>query len=515
MPRQVWVRPGQARNLVLRHHHASGAGLEGARNPPQAWAAACYPSTACIGVRFFAAPRIQASPWTIQAFNSGVSHKATPDGHPSTTCIGRRFVGSLHSQVALNGDGNSVRLESESNGAVLLGDSFCWNGISENLAEQDLEFLIRQARYRPSRKSLPRGQNRRPNEDGEWSCGTCGTFQPKDQFYKSRSAASGIDSICKTCTRHRQLLWSCTLRGNMLTLIRNAKGRARERGHICSLTLANLLDMLWDQRGKCFYSGVSLEYLRPHSHWRMSLERLDNQHGYSVGNVALVACEFNTFSSCQDSLEGKQGDAQWSKQKVLDVLKLRDAHLNEHVLGVMVEEARAKCRPSFDRTRPHCRSGAAGEWLCSKCHSVKAAIDFYHSRPKLRFCKGCDKAYQATYRRTLRGNVIRALCHARARSKGRNQVCTLSLDDILDMLLMQGGRCYYSGMPMECTIPKSHWRMSLERVDNENGYTKDNCVLVAREFNTSDFSRNRKNVIKVHGTAQWSRQKVQYVFGGK
>ena len=54
--------------------------------------------------------------------------------------------------------------------------------------------------------------------------------------------------------------------------------------------------------------------------------------------------------------------------------------------------------------------------------------------------------------------------------------------------------------------------MSLERLNNDLGYTVANCVLIAAEFNTGDFSRN-KNTIEVHGTAQWSKAKAECVWG--
>ena len=86
------------------------------------------------------------------------------------------------------------------------------------------------------------------------------------------------------------------------------------------------------------------------------------------------------------------------------------------------------------------------------------------------------------------------------------------LNDVLNMLREQGGRCYCSSVPLEYTFVHSDWRISLERLDNDTGYAKENCVLVACEFNTPDYSRN-KTPYEVHGTAQWSRAKVAYVWG--
>lgn len=101
---------------------------------------------------------------------------------------------------------------------------------------------------------------------------------------------------------------------------------------------------------------------------------------------------------------------------------------------------------------------------------------------------------------------------ARFRAARRGMECSVTCDDLLDLLLVQEGRCFYSGVPMECRLPNSHWRMSLERFDNGRGYVLGNIALVAAEFNTPDNSRNRGADI-VYGTAQWSRDKVEHVWG--
>ena len=69
----------------------------------------------------------------------------------------------------------------------------------------------------------------------------------------------------------------------------------------------------------------------------------------------------------------------------------------------------------------------------------------------------------------------------------------ISIDIILDKLLQQGGRCFYSGVPLNFREPWSDWFWSLERLDNDKGYTIENCVLVALGFNTA---------------AQWTRMKI-------
>ena len=116
------------------------------------------------------------------------------------------------------------------------------------------------------------------------------------------------------------------------------------------------------------------------------------------------------------------------------------------------------------------------------------------------------------YRSTLRGHLKTILSRAQRRSKLRGQECSVSFSTLLCMLERQQGRCFYSGVPLQYKELHTNWRLSLERLNNEVGYTEDNCVLIAVEFNTPDYSRNSA-VTEVFGTAQWSRAKVQHVWG--
>jgi hypothetical protein len=59
----------------------------------------------------------------------------------------------------------------------------------------------------------------------------------------------------------------------------------------------------------------------------------------------------------------------------------------------------------------------------------------------------------------------------------------LTLDELKEIFIKQGGRCAYSRKIMET---RGHWKMSLERVNPRKGYTKDNCVLICNCWNITD-----------------------------
>jgi hypothetical protein len=272
--------------------------------------------------------------------------------------------------------------------------------------------------------------------------------------------------------------------------------------------------MLWSQRGCCYYSNMPMEIKRPHHDWRMSLDRIDNSSGYTVDNCVLIANEFNTSDhSLNNAVSTVYGTAQWSRSKVSEVDRLRTLAVDLHALAEMVLQARS--RPRWKRTSPRTNqslvhnSSIAVERCCSNCGQSEPVVHFYSSLRR-RQCKPCLREKSRKYSNTLRGYCAQLLSGARHRSKLRHHDCTITRDDLLDMLLSQGGRCFYSGMPMECVLPNSHWRMSLERFDNKKGYMRDNCALIASEFNTPDHSHAA--VSKVHGTAQWSRSKVEMVW---
>eukprot|EP00438_Fugacium_kawagutii_P031700 Skav232929 [mRNA] locus=scaffold1477:1062154:1062993:- [translate_table: standard] len=263
-----------------------------------------------------------------------------------------------------------------------------------------------------------------------------------------------------------------------------------------------------------------MEVCAPNSHWRMSLERKNNSKGYSRENCVLIAAEFNTGDWSRNKGVDQatvHGTAQWSPQKVQAVFGLRQREVDLEALKEDIQEAcqRGKhhLRGRQEKLPEEPNPPKPGRIYCRTCSTYLDPVKFSSSK---RFCggqcKACKRAYDQAYASTLRGHITNLLKHARQSAKKRGQLASLTMEQVLGMLEQQGGRCYYSGVLLEYKQVHTDWRMSIERLDNSKGYTAENCVLIAVEFNTSDFSRN-KAVMKVFGTAQWSREKVEHVWG--
>lgn len=353
---------------------------------------------------------------------------------------------------------------------------------------------------------------------GRWLCRTCGQMLCQDSFRLTR--AGRLSGSCRECQRKAGLLYRRTLRGSLKTMHGHAAHRARMKGLEFSLSYAELIGMLESQNGKCAYSGVGMEVEQPNSHWRMSLERVNNRLGYTASNCVLVAAEFNSFDFSRAKNvdpESVLGTAQWSLQKVEQVSKLQPQPMDLDQLAVDIKFAQVRERePRARRTSDSATLAVSDLKKCSSCLQVLPTFAFYaHPSAALRTsssCKECCRQRQRLYYRTLRGHLHQCLGSARIRARLRAQDFAITAQILLDFLAEQGGRCFYSGVPLQYKQVHTDWRLSLERLDHSVGYTPDNCVLIAAEFNTSDQSRNSA-VTEVFGTAQWSREKVWHVWG--
>ena len=229
-----------------------------------------------------------------------------------------------------------------------------------------------------------------------------------------------------------------------------------------ALGIEDVFDMLLAQRGRCAYSALPMEILLPHSHWRMSLERKNNLQGYTVQNSALVCLEFNS-------------SAQWSAEKVELVGRAASMRVDLQLLSRDLREA----------------AQPIATW-----QEVAAPTKFERQM----WC------------RNLRRRAMKMASSAKSRSTYKGLPCEVTFKDILDMLWLQRGRCFYSGIPLQYKTYHADWAMSLERLNNKRGYVRDNSVLIAAEFNTTDHS-NRQIVGEVRGSGQWSLAKVHHVWG--
>lgn len=142
---------------------------------------------------------------------------------------------------------------------------------------------------------------------------------------------------------------------------------------------------------------------------------------------------------------------------------------------------------------------------CTKCKESKNIKEFYNDKTKrghTTYCKNCQNLTNLKNVNTLHGFLNKLLITSRSTAKKRCNngrttagIHTITFNNILDLWNCQQGLCYYSGMSLN-HIVHSDWNVSLERIDPTQGYTIDNIVLVAQEFNSA---------------SQWSLSKIKNI----
>jgi len=324
-------------------------------------------------------------------------------------------------------------------------------------------------------------------------CASCGLEPPQSDFYNERV-------ICKTCSALKVESYRKAEGGSTKVFIANARKLAKRHGCRCTLTSKDILDMLESQAGRCYFSNVSLN-LSLSSCWQMSIKRLDIGRGYEKRNCVLIAAEFNAVAGLSSP---EANCEQWTRSKVREVFSLRRQEVDMDSLRRKIQEARSQ-PPQKHRVTGR-EPNEVGEWPCSMCFQYKDLDEFGKSYTSSllgssSICKACvsAKIRQPT---TLRGYLQTTVL----RKTG------LVLDNVLEMLDRQGGRCYYSGVPLRWRQNGNFaWSMRLERLDRSQGYSRENCVLVAWEFRSA--SRRGQSKFPAHGPTQWSQDKVEQIWG--
>ena len=133
---------------------------------------------------------------------------------------------------------------------------------------------------------------------------------------------------------------------------------------------------------------------------------------------------------------------------------------------------------------------------CFKCKETKEVSlffkhnqtsDGYHSWCKSCCTEGNIKSRAKVYS-TIEGRAKIFLQSCKRSAAKRNQEFSLTIEDIVSFWNKQNKTCAYSGVEMTLDAGKLN-TVSIERINSEVGYTKENTVLVCYIVNRmkSDF----------------------------
>lgn len=147
-------------------------------------------------------------------------------------------------------------------------------------------------------------------------------------------------------------------------------------------------------------------------------------------------------------------------------------------------------------------AGGCGKMLrdyrCSSCRRIrrqsanpetyKAAKARARASRSERGCNPPSIALRKIYnlnseKRSVRNWLSRVLANARGHCKSRcDRTCDITIDDLMEIYSRQHGLCAFSSRPMTCGRhdPRA---ISIDRIDQDGSYTKDNVHLVQKWLN--------------------------------
>jgi len=146
-------------------------------------------------------------------------------------------------------------------------------------------------------------------------CITCGIDKPRDAYWKQASKRSGLFAECKACARRRNATWHTDnasdripkivanvkrqrLRNPMSTLLNGARHRAKILGMEFTLALSDVpIPEFCPVLGIRLESGLGQGRPKWDRDRSPSLDRIDNDRGYTPDNVIVVSHKANRLKS--------------------------------------------------------------------------------------------------------------------------------------------------------------------------------------------------------------------------
>lgn len=163
------------------------------------------------------------------------------------------------------------------------------------------------------------------------------------------------------------------------------------------------------------------------------------------------------------------------------------------------------CRDCEDTIKKNLHNDGNGNLLCVKCNKYLDPTQFHDSTHKHEYrlgkearCKKCRTKQSFASRSIKTGSagvariVMERLLSARLRSKTKGLDIDITSEFLLELILIQNNKCAISGIEMTygLGVGRIPTNMSIDRIDPEKGYTKENVQLVCMAINQmkSDLS---------------------------
>ena len=331
------------------------------------------------------------------------------------------------------------------------------------------------------------------NEPIKINCLTCKQYKTLNKFYNNKNNIKRFkkQNDCKLCdnirTKKRTKKKKYTLKDFMSYLINSCRGsginrekRGRPECKECNLTIENLKLLKKKQKNKCIYSGINLIWKPNSGIHKVSIDRIDNNKGYIFENIQLTSWCVN---QCKSNYPDKMFLFIVKLIYEYKTLKIKNNYIFKDNFKIVKTNKKTKNIKNKLKIIDNIKY-----LLCSRCSKYKLFDDFYNNKSnkyeKQSQCKKCNNERKKKRGYTETGFLTKLLNSCKQSSKnrikkGRNTcIFNITKNDIIKLKNKQKNKCVYTNLELIWKV-KTGWRMcSIDRINSNKGYTKDNIQLV-------------------------------------
>ena len=366
-------------------------------------------------------------------------------------------------------------------------------------------------------------------------CISCCLRKPFASFHScEKNGRTYASSACKECVAIRYTQYKNTWRGKVASLLSGMRHSAKSRDGKrlrdgtkrqmppSEATMTHWANKLEESSFRCWMTMVL-----PHGGLRLdprttSPERLDNTLTYIETNWYPVHIAFQSMQ------------ASWTRSKVLAVsfLRMEPTDLGEqlqnsfvwHRYATAVDHVEGGGIYGYHLETPDVRTfflnqyAAAEHIQANRAHVSKVCnglrphtmgwcFQYVKGSPPTRPLPVVPPLYTKARNMANCAKKDTVIRNHRRSKDGRRILCasTITTVDILEIFEAQEGRCKYLNIPLRLN---GDWMMSLERIDDDIGYARENSVLVVGEVNSGFWKWSKEFAdavwLRVRKTSFWS-----------